>query len=94
LLDSAGGILYAVSYLVMFALPLFAPARLGARPPVWLRLAALSGFGVTALYCVLNVFPIIDVPHPLAFTVKIVTVILLANLVGVGLFLASRRSRE
>ena len=94
LLDSAGGILYAVSYLVMFALPLFAPARLGARPPLWLRLAAFSGFSVTLLYTVLNVFPIIDVPNPLAFTVKIVAVILLANLVGVGLFFTSRRSRE
>jgi amino acid transporter len=93
LLDSAGGILYAVSYLVMFALPLFAPSRLGARPPLWLRLAALSGFSVTLLFTVLNVFPIIDVPNPLAFTVKIVSVILLANLVGVGLFLASRRGR-
>jgi len=41
-----------------------------------------------------NVFPIIDVPHPLAFTMKIVPVILLANLVGVGSLFTSRRSRE
>ncbi len=91
LLDSAGGILYAVSYLVMFALPLIAPARLGARPPMWLRAASLSGFVVTAVYCVMNVFPIIDVPNPFGFTVKIVSVIVLANLVGMALFFSSRR---
>jgi len=49
------------------------------------------GLCVTALYCVLNVFPIIDVPHPLAFTVKIVSVIVLANAVSVALFFASGR---
>jgi glutamate:GABA antiporter len=91
LLDSAGGTLYGVSYLVMFALPLLAPRRLGARPPLWLRLAALSGFGVTLLYCVLNVFPIIDVPNPLAFSLKIIAVILGTNVLGALLFIASRR---
>jgi amino acid transporter len=94
LLDNAGGTLYGLTYLVMFALPLLAPARLGARPPLWLRLAALSGFAVTALYTVLNVFPIIDVPNPLAFTVKIVAVIVVTNLVGVLLLFASRSSAE
>jgi amino acid transporter len=91
LLDSAGGILYAVSYLVMFALPLIAPVRLGVRPPLWLRAASLSGFVVTAVYCVMNTFPIIDVPNPFGFTVKIVSVIVLANLVGMALFFSSRR---
>jgi amino acid transporter len=92
LLDNAGGTLYGLTYLVMFALPLFAPARLGARPPLWLRLAALSGFGVTLLYVVLNVLPIIDVPNPFAFTAKIVGVIVVTNLIGAFLLFASRRA--
>jgi amino acid transporter len=92
LLDNAGGTLYGLTYLVMFALPLFAPARLGARPPLWLRLAALSGFGVTLVYVVLNVLPIIDVPNPFAFTAKIVGVIVVTNLIGAALLFASRRA--
>jgi hypothetical protein len=76
----------------MFALPLLAPARLGARPPLWRRLAALSGFGVTLVYVVLNVLPIIDVPNPLAFTAKIVSVIVVTNLIGAALLFASRRA--
>ena len=91
LLDSAGGTLYGATYLVMFALPLLASRRLGARAPWWLRGAALSGFTVTALYCVLNVFPIIDVPNAAAFSIKVIAVIVLTNALGVGLFFASKR---
>ena len=92
LIDSAGGTLYGMTYLVMFALPLLAPRRLGAPPPAWLRLAALSGFVVTALYCALNVLPIIDVPNAMLFTLKIVGVIVLTNVIGLALFAASKRS--
>jgi len=89
LLDNAAGTLYGLTYLVMFALPLVAPRGLGAPPPWWLRAAALSGFAVTALYCVLNVFPIIDVPNVAAYVGKILGVIVLTNLVGVALYAAS-----
>jgi glutamate:GABA antiporter len=93
LLDSAAGTLYGFSYLVMFALPLLAPQRLGARAPLWLRLAALSGFAVTLLYCVLNVVPIIDVPNVAAFTAKVSGVILATNALGVALFVLARRGK-
>lgn len=91
LLDNAGGTLYGLTYLVMFALPLFAPRRIGAPPPLWLRAAAGSGFAVTTLYCALNVFPIIDVPNVAAYAAKIIGVIVLTNLVGVALYAASVR---
>jgi len=91
LLDNAGGTLYGLTYLVMFALPLLAPRRLGAPPPWWLRAAAASGFAVTALYCTLNVFPIIDVPNAAAYAAKIIGVIVLTNLVGIALYVAAAR---
>ena len=46
---------------------------------------------VTALYCVLNVFPIIDVPNVAAYVGKILGVIVLTNLVGAALYAASSR---
>ena len=91
LLDNAGGTLYGLTYLVMFALPLLAPRSLGAAPPWWLRAAAGSGFAVTTLYCALNVFPIIDVPNVAAYAGKIIGVIVLTNLVGAALYAASSR---
>ena len=46
LLENAAGILYAFTYLALFAIPIFGAANLEPRPPVWLRIAAGSGFAV------------------------------------------------
>jgi len=72
LLDNSGGILLALTYLVMFAIPLVAR---GERSTAGVRIAALSGFLMTLLYAVLSIFPIIDVPNPWVFTVKIVALV-------------------
>ena len=43
LLFNASGIFYALCYVVMFALPLVGLKGVSPRPPLWLRLASLSG---------------------------------------------------
>ena len=43
LLFNASGIFYALTYVVMFAIPLFGLRSVTPRPPLWLRLASLSG---------------------------------------------------
>ena len=91
LLENAAGILYAFTYLALFAIPIFAARRLTPRPPLWLRLASAAGFAVSALYSVLSVFPIIDVPSWPIFSLKIISVLVVAQLVGVGLYLVGRR---
>jgi amino acid transporter len=50
ILDNAAGIFYALTYLVMFAIPVVGFRRSAHRPPLWLRGAAVSGFVVTLLY--------------------------------------------
>jgi glutamate:GABA antiporter len=92
LLFNAGGIFYALTYLVMFAIPLFGLRTLRPAPP-WLRIAAASGFLMTLLYVTLSVFPIIDVKSNFAFTFKITVVIIAANIVGAGIFAAARAKR-
>jgi amino acid transporter len=93
LLDNAAGIFYGLTYLVMFAIPL-AGLR-GAKPsPVLLRVAAASGFAVTALYVVLSIFPIIEVPSWQGFATKISTVVVGLNLAGVALYAAAKRRRR
>src|SRR5205823_5803472 len=54
LLWNASAIFYALTYLVMFALPLAGLKRRGARPPIWLKAAAVSGLLMTVLYVVLS----------------------------------------
>jgi len=85
LLDNASGIFYGISYLVMFALPL----KLAA--PLWLRLAALSGFLVTLLYTILSIFPIVQVESWFWFAAKIAGVVIGANLLGAFLFVSAKR---
>ena len=93
LLNNSAGIFYALTYLVMFLVPIAGLKDVEPRPPGWLRLAALSGFLMTLLYVVLSVFPIIPVGSRLSFTSKIVGLVVFANLVGWVIFLVEHRKR-
>ena len=91
LLFNASGIFYALCYVVMFAIPLFGLRGVTPRPPLWLRLASLSGLLMTVLYVVLSVFPIIKVESVSTFALKITATVVVMNLVGVGILVAARR---
>jgi hypothetical protein len=91
LLENAAGIFYALTYLALFAIPIFGAASLARRPPMVLRVAAICGFTVTLLYSTLSVFPIIDVPSWRIFAAKIIVVIVGANLLGIIIYAAGRR---
>ena len=93
LLFNAGGIFYALTYLVMFSIPLFGLRAITPKPPLWLRIAAASGLLMTLLYVCLSIFPIIEVKSSSAFTVKVTAVIVIANAVGAGIFLLGQRKR-
>ncbi len=91
LLWNAAGVFYAITYLVMFAIPLVGLRSQAARPPVWLRIAAGSGFLMTLLYVSLSVVPIVQVESRGAFALKISVLIVLANFAGAALYRARRR---
>lgn len=91
LVFNAGGIFYALTYIVMFAIPLVGLKGVTPRPPWWVKGAAASGLLITVLYTVLSVFPIIQVTSVEGFALKITAVIVLMNLVGVGLLVLPRR---
>ena len=94
LLFNASGIFYALCYVVMFAIPIFGLRHLSPRPPLWLRLASLSGLLMTVLYVGLSVFPIIQVQSVAGFALKITLTVVVMNLVGVGILLAARRRTQ
>ena len=91
LLFNASGTLYALTYVVMFAIPIWGLRGITPQPPMWLKVTSMSGLLMTLLYIVLSVVPIIDVKSPAAFAAKITTVIVLMNLVGVAILIAARR---
>ena len=86
MLWNASAIFYALTYLVMFAIPI-----VGHPSPAWLKAAALSGFVMTLLFVVLSILPIVQVESRLIFALKISAVIVLTNVVGLAVFLRSRR---
>ena len=86
LLWNASGIFYALTYLVMFAIPIA-----GVASPLWLKIAALSGFVMTLLFVVLSILPIVQVESRVAFALKISSVIVIANAIGLGIFLGKRK---
>jgi len=92
LLDNAGGVFYAVTYLMLFAIPLFGMKAFGVRPPWWLKVACASGFLVTIIYICFTIVPIIEVESRFSFAMKIIAVVVLANVVGAGIYLLGRRS--
>ena len=91
LLDNAGGVFYALTYLVLFAIPLFGTKALGVRAPWWLKIACASGFVVTLIYIRFSIIPITDVQSPLSFALKIAGTVVLANVVGVTIYVLGKR---
>jgi len=90
LLWNASAIFYALTYLVMFAIPIIGLRRRGEPPPLWLKACALSGFLMTALFVALAIVPIVQVESRLLFAVKISALIAITNAIGVGIFMKRR----
>jgi amino acid transporter len=86
LLWNASAIFYALTYLVMFAIPLA-----GVRAPLWLKVASGSGFVMTLAFVMLSILPIINVESRLGFALKISAVVVVTNAVGLAVFLGRRR---
>jgi len=91
--DNAAGVFYALIYMVLFAIPILAMKRFGARAPWWLKVASASGFVVSVVYAFFTVFPIIDVSSRLLFAAKIIAVVLGANLIGITIYAMDKRRR-
>jgi glutamate:GABA antiporter len=85
LLWNASAAFYALTYLVMFALPI-AGLRGQAPVPLWVKAAACSGFLMTLLYIGMAVVPIVQVESRLQFALKISALIAVTNVVGYAIF--------
>jgi hypothetical protein len=91
LLWNSSAIFYALTYLVMFALPIFGLRREKTPLPLWVKLCAASGFLMTLLFVVLSVVPIVQVGSRAAFALKITGLVVLTNIIGASLFAAGRK---
>jgi hypothetical protein len=93
LVDNAANVFYGIAYFIMFAIPLIGAAAIRTAAPLWLRLAAFAGLSTCLLAIFFTIYPIIDVPSPLLFAIKIIAVALIANAIGVAIFVGGRRRK-
>ena len=80
--------------MVLFAIPLVAGKRFGVKPPLWLKVAAVSGFVVSVMAGFFTLIPITPVDSRLLFAVKIIVVVVAANAVGVVLYKLRQPPKE
>ena len=92
LVDNASNVFYGIVYAILFAIPLAGAATIRSGVPIWLRLAAFFGFGVSLLAIFFTVYPIIDVPSRLIFAAKIIVVTVIANAIGAAIFALRSRT--
>ena len=93
LVDNAANVFYGIVYLVVFAIPIAGAGAIRSGAPIWLRVAAFCGFAVSLLAVCFTVYPIIDVPSRLIFATKIVGVSVIANVIGVTIFVLAKKRR-
>jgi glutamate:GABA antiporter len=93
LVDNAANVFYGIVYFMLFAIPIFGASSIRSGAPVWLRVASVSGCGVSLLAIFFTVYPIIDVPNPLIFGMKIAVVAFIANAIGATIFVLGQRRR-
>lgn len=85
--DNAATVFYALIYIALFAIPLFAIKRFGIKAPRWLKLASASGLIVAVIAGFYTMIPITQVDSPRAFALKIIAVVVVANVIGVALYM-------
>jgi glutamate:GABA antiporter len=85
---------YGLAYLVKFAIPLLSRKDKGLRPGLWLQFAAASGFLVTLLFVVLSVLPVIPVASVWKYSLKVILVVVGANLFGWMIYRAGQRKGD
>ena len=83
--------LFGREWTPLFAVPLFGLRRAQIAPPWWVKVCAVSGLLMTALYVGLSVLPIIPVGSRTVFAMKIIGLIVVTNAIGLGLYVARGR---
>jgi amino acid transporter len=91
--DNAASVFYGIAYVIFFAIPLVGAKTIRQQAPCWVRVTAACGLIVSLLAIVFTIFPIIGVQSVLIFGAKIIIVSIVANAVGVAIFVLGGKER-
>jgi glutamate:GABA antiporter len=84
LLTAASVVHYAIAYAALFALPLI--GGLSAKVPGWLKVASVAGLLSSLAALAISVYPVVDVVSRTVYAIKIGSVVLVTNLLGMLLY--------
>jgi len=90
LIDNAANVFYGIVYFTMFSIPLVGAVGIRTKS-IALRIAGVCGAAVALMAIFFTVYPIIDVPNPLVFGAKVAAVTIVANAVGIAIYLLGKR---
>jgi amino acid transporter len=91
LLSAAAIALYAITYIVLFALPVLGRRALRSALPGWVKLASGGGLIASVVSLLITVYPIVDVTSRWEYAAKISTVVLVTNLAAIAIYRAGQR---
>jgi len=92
LLATASIVLYAITYVSLFALPVFGRASLRNALPGWLKAVSLAGLAASLISLCIAVYPIVNVVSKAAYAAKICSIVVIANMAGVVIYRAGQKS--
>ena len=86
LLVVASDVHYAITYIFLFAIPVFGAAVLRKKLPAWLRTVSAAGMLASLVSLFIGVYPIVDVVSRESYAVKICGVVVVSNMIGVMVY--------
>lgn len=92
LLATASIVLYAITYVSLFALPVFGRGILRTGLPGWLKAVSMAGLFASLVSLFIAVYPIVDVVSKTAYAAKICSIVVIANMAGVLIYRSGQRS--
>src|SRR5579871_675750 len=92
LLATASIVLYAITYVSLFAVPVFGRASLRNALPGWLKAVSLAGLAASLISLCIAVYPIVNVVSKAAYAAKICSIVVIANMAGVVIYRAGQKS--
>jgi amino acid transporter len=93
LLANSSIVLYGITYVSLFALPVFGRGILRTALPGWLKAVSMAGLLASLVSLFIAVYPIVNVVSKTAYAAKICGIVVVANMAGVLIYRSGQRKR-
>ncbi len=93
LLANSSIVLYGITYVSLFALPVFGRGILRTALPGWLKAVSMAGLLASLVSLFIAVYPIVNVVSKAAYAAKICGIVVVANMTGVLIYRSGQRKR-